>query len=197
MTCAALLILLLAAPPPGRAEVLSSSSTVNMVKFFLKTATAELPAQAIPDFLAVDAKTLPSKLRAPYRGKREELLALKKIADGRNSGLFRRMGKTDDPACEDLPLEQAVILAKAGFMEIDAQAVPFVMKETECSECELQYEFTMRRVLVPAKKNGAKPGFRYFLHEKDPLHVLIGVYQNGGKSAFGTNFFGGGHPKCR
>lgn len=184
----------------GKAGVSASSSTVAMVRFFIDTETAGLPPEGVPEFIKVDPASLPRALRRPYRAKREELLALKRIADGRKKPPLRRLGVEGSAHC-DPPTEDplaAGILTLAGYGEIYEDEESHLMEDTKCSECELRVEFTLQMVLAkpPSKRGKAELAPRYFLHHKDPLWNLIAAYR-AGRSAFGTNFFGIGRPSCR
>lgn len=200
---AALLALAVPVQAKGKAKAAAydgtaSTSTVKMVRFFVDTATTDLPPEAVPDFLAVDAKTLPAKLREPYEAKKTELLALKKVADGRKKPPLRRLGM-DAPPCE--PPKRAPNLRlyfHLGFTEVDDEELRHLMSDTSCTECELQAESSLTVVLTPpAKKGGQEVRHSLFL-EEDPMMVLIGGYRAGRKSSSGTNFFGiNMTPKCR
>ncbi len=181
---------------PAAAAVLSSSSTVNMVRYFLKTPTGELPPDAIPDFLDVDPSRLPAKLREPYDAKRRELLALKNISDGKSKPYLRL---SDEEPKRDCPGPQRMknpeLLLQAGFIEIQEHEEKRVMVDTRCTECELQSEFTLN-IVETAPKKGRPPELRYFIQSNDPLAVLVGGYRSGvapSSSPFGI----GGSPKCR
>ena len=205
-----------AAEPAGKSSGADASKptadagTLKLVNFFIKAETADLPPSRVGDFIAVDPESLPKKLRAPFLAKKEELLALKRIADGNKKAPVRRLGQDDPVPCAkpDSDPKAAWILQKAGFGEIYDNEVMRLMQDTKCSACELETEFTLKRVMkdaVPAAGDGkplagkakakGPPEIRYFLHERDPLFALIGAYR-GGKNAFGTNFFGLGTPHC-
>lgn len=195
MKAAALSLFLLCSAQAASA----SKETVALVELFLKTPTGDLPIDKIPEFIGIDHKTLPKKLQKRFLTKREELLALKRVADGRKAPYFRRMGK-DAAACGkpwDDP-NAAFILKEAGYQEIQETDVAQLMRQTKCTECELEVEFTLKRALIEKKSGKGKPTGRvqYFLHARDPLMAILGALR-AGKSPFGTNFFGTGNPSCR
>ena len=70
------------------------------------------------------------------------------------------------------------------------------MQKTNCSECELNEEFSLTIYIVPPKKKTEKAVRYLFLSQNDPLMGLIASYRAGGQG--GTNFFGsGGIGGCR
>ena len=195
-----LAVALLVAPgpvPAGAAEkAAKADDKLELVQFFLKTPVSRLPAEAIGEFLAIDPKTVPAKLRDRFEVKRQELIGLKKIADGQMKPPVRRLNQPDQTDCEP-PREMSMIgpMAQVGFVEIFEDESRRLMKDTECSECELRTEFSLTLVVTPAKKKGGKPILHYMLHGNDPLNALVAGYR-GGTKPFGTNFFGIGNPKC-
>jgi hypothetical protein len=186
----------LAAAP---AKVQASSDTVRLVEYFLKTETVDLVPGAVPKFMEVDPESLPSKLRKPYLVKKEELLALKKIADGRKKPPLRLLTESPMDSCEpEKGTEQTVgIYRLAGYANISEDEEVHLMRQTSCTECELMSEFSLKILLLPPKKKEGKPQRVLMLHDKDPLWTLVGAYRQGRENPFGTNFFGLGHPKCR
>jgi len=197
----------------GKAGI-ADKDTVKLVEMFVKTETADLPPEAIPAFMEVDPETLPDKtvqyvdpkghtlkikMKIAYGAKREELLALKRLSDGKRKAPVRRLG-LEDPKCAEPPQgsEQMVGMWKfAGYSEADEDDVNWVSAETHCSQCELETEFTLRRMswTNPPKADKQYPSIRFFFHEKDPVWVLI-VSHHTGKNPFGTAFFGTGKPTC-
>ena len=192
----------------------ADKDTVKLVELFAKTPTADLPPEAIPAYMEIDADTLPdktisyidfngktvkAKMKVAYGAKKEELLALRRLAEGKRKPPIRRLG-LDDPKCGEPPqgTEQMVGMWHfAGFSEADEQDVDWVSAETHCSTCELETEFTLKRMAWtnPPKADKRYPPIRFFFHEKDPIWVLI-VAHHTGKNPFGTAFFGVGKPTC-
>lgn len=192
----------------------ADKDTVHLVEMFIKTDTADLPPEAIPAYMEVDPDTLPdkmvqytdfngkmvkTKMKVAYGAKKEELLALKRLAEGKRKPPIRRLG-LEDPKCGEPPqgTDQMVGMWKfAGFDEADEQDVDWVSEETHCSQCELETEFTLRKMAWtnPPKAPKKYPPVRFFFHEKDPIWVLI-VAHHTGKNPFGTAFFGVGKPAC-
>ncbi|MBI3548765.1 MAG: hypothetical protein HY078_06995 [Elusimicrobia bacterium] len=184
-----------------KAKGKADADTVKMVEYFTTHEIGELPSGRIPAFLAVDESTLPKKLQMPFLARREELLTLKKIADGKNRPLLRRLGKDAARPDECMPSDDpkmARVLKLAGMDEISEDEALHLVSDTNCNECELMIEFSLRKVIDPKHKpkaKGEKPRYLYFLNQKDPLWNLVGAYR-AGKSAFGTNFFGSMKPTC-
>jgi len=193
--------LLLTAAFSAAESVASDTETVRLVELFVSAPTSDLPPEKVPEFLAVDPKALPAKLRTPWLVKREELLALKKIADGSKKPPIRRIDVPPPGAGDCVPLEGPAadaILRSAGYSDIEEAEEEFIMEQTKCSECELMVEFTLEKALkrVKGKKGEVTTRAYYFLHPKDPLWTLVGAYRAGNRNPFGTPFFGIGHPHC-
>lgn len=206
LLCAALLAAgasFAAADAKKEAKATASADTVKMVEFFTKSEISDLPPERIPAFLQVDAGTLPAKLVGPYLARKEELLTLKKMADSRNKPPIRRLDMSAPPADQCLPSDNPKmerILMMAGYGRIDEDEARKLSVDTKCTECELVVEFSLRKIADPKQKKplkkGEEPKFLFFLHEKDPLWNLVGLYRAGRNNPFGTNFFGIGHPSC-
>lgn len=180
---------------------LADKDTIQLVEFFIKSPTSDLPPSAVPAFMRVDPKTLPEKLRTPYEAKKEELLALQKIAEGKRKPLIRRYEmaepKCDKPAAGTPELLRAWTMA--GFMEATEEEVMIASSETKCSRCELETEFTLQRMSWddPKKGKNKKTGIRYFFYNMDPVWMFIDMYRKNLKVTTGTAFFGiGGPPRC-
>ena len=172
---------------------------MKLVDYFVRTPTADLPPERVPEFLAVDRGTLPRKLQDPFEAKRVELLALKKNVDGRVKPPLRMLGHEAiaEGSC-GAPREMASIglLLQCGFGEITEDEEKWLMHETNCTECELRTEFTLELVVTPAKKKGKKE-LHFLLLKDDPINTLLAGYRAGVKTT-GTSFFGiGSSPKCR
>ena len=224
----ALLALLVAASPAASAPQKRSASDPEvrkLVEYVIKVPTGELAPQTIPPFLEVDPATLPDELKGKWWAKKEELFALQKIAGGKKKAPLRRIAMEAKAKCtqEEASDQQLKIMKMAGFDRILESELLELMNKTNCSECELQEEFTLRVFqLVPGKdgklKMGGKeekaekpkeaktapagkadkPKMAYMLHETDPIWTVIATIRQGGQASAGTNFFGiGGHPKCR
>lgn len=186
---------------PAEEAFTASSTTVRMVEYFIKTETGDLPPENIPEFVAIDPKTLPSRLRPGFQSRRAELMSLKRLSDQRKRPAFRRLGKEGEKAQCDIEegSEQYVkSLRDMGFEQISKGEEDFLMEKTKCSECELQEESSMIMVLVPSAKKGEPPTRYMFMNSSDPLFALVAVYRQGKDSTTGTNFFGiGMAPFCR
>ena len=190
MTRALLLLALLAGP--CRAE--PDHDTLKMVEVFVQTPVADLPSEHIDEFLAVDAGTLPKKLREPYQRRKLELMTLKQLSHAKKKGILI----ASDDKCE-IPHEaksgEIKMLKYVGYQEIAVDEKEWVEKKTKCTEHQMLCDFTLQ--IVDEKKR--PPRRRYFLYCKsaacDPLYVLIGTYRAKirGES---TKFFGSGGPSC-
>ncbi|MBI3548764.1 MAG: hypothetical protein HY078_06990 [Elusimicrobia bacterium] len=214
---AALLAACLAAPPPAaaadkkkaksaKAETEpgvepASSDTVKMVKYFVDSEIADLPPERIPQFIAIRGETLPKKLRDPFTARRAELLSLKQMADTRSRPPIRRLNQPQlsDSSCESpREMSNAGMLGKMGFFEIDEREENQLMRETKCTECELQKEFSLTIIVItPPKGSEEKSRRRYFLNDADPLTAVVQAWRNGRQGLGGTNFFSMGHSACR
>jgi len=186
---------------PAAEKSAASPETLEMVDAFLKAKTEDLPADFIPAFMEVDPKSLPSRMRDRFLAKREELRALGRVAQSHKKAGLRRLGKKEEEAqcVYKEGSEQLVRMMKqTGFSPISDTEEEWLVKETKCTECELQEEFSLTIYFVPAKKKGGRPTRHLLLHEKDILMGMVGRYRNGAETAFGTKFFGVGMtPACR
>jgi len=170
------------------------------VDYVLKTHTGDLNPDAIPPYMELDEKTLPGRLRERFLAKKEELLALKKIAEGKKKPPLRRLGipPEEKPVCDPRTGEMHLkVLKQAGFAELASDEMRFIMDKTGCDECELMAEFSMEVVAVPPKKKEEKTLRHYLLHSSDPIWTVVAMYRDGTYRQ-GTNFFGAAMtPKCR
>ena len=192
--------LLAAAAAAAPAPAALPKDTLEMVEAFIKAPTASLPPEHIDEFLAVDPEAVPKKLRTQFRAKCEELRALKKINDGKRKAPLRRLGNDTQAQCE-APREPEVLpfMKQMGFVEVDETEEEKLERETNCTMCEMQVEFSL--VVVKQKKQSKNPKepprFHYLYHSNDPVWVLIETMRQGKKPG-GTNFFGiNMTPKCR
>ena len=178
----------------------ASAEEIKLVELILKTPTDRLVPEAIPAFMTVDPLGLPEKLREPYRAKRMELLALKKVSDAKRKPPIRRLG-LQSPKCEE-PIEGTPrflqALGFAGFVRVKKADVEAAEEETNCSECELETEFTLLRVNVEETEGKTKTKkLRYYFYGGDPIFVFIHAHQSGQPITTGTAFFGAGAmPRC-
>ncbi|HVE11821.1 MAG TPA: hypothetical protein VNI01_00385 [Elusimicrobiota bacterium] len=188
-----------AEPKPAAAKSSLDPDSLKLVQYVLRTPTGELAPETIPPFMALDPSAVPNDLKAKVLAKREELLALQKIAGGKKKAPLRRIGNDAKAKCsqEDATDAKIKIMRMAGFSLIEEHELMELMNKTNCSECELQEEFTLQVEKLPPKEKGGKPRVAYLLHESDPIFAVIATIRQGGAGT-GTNFFGvGGGPKCR
>lgn len=192
---ALILAALLSAPVLAQTD----DGTAKMVEYFVKTPIADLPAEHIDEFLAVDAQTLPKKLREPFKARKLELMTLKQLSRVKKKGILIAA----DDQCE-IPHEEKTgeiaLLQRVGYQEATEDEKEWVEKKTKCNERNMLCDFTLQIVdqnAGPKRKKRVKR--RYFFYCKaaacDPLYVLIGVYRARieGKN---TQFFGSGGPSC-
>lgn len=198
MPLAALLLLI-----PAQARAALDPDELKLVRYVLRTPTAQLAPETIPPFLELDPAELPKDLRGGWWAKKEELEALAKIAAGRKKAPLRRIGNDEEPLCEieEANARKLGILGMAGFVPVEEHEVIKLLDKTSCTECELQTEFTLRIFeKKPAGKPKKKPGRLeriYRMHAKDPLMALVSAMR-AGQEGSGTSFFGiGMYPKCR
>lgn len=197
------------------AEKAADKDTIRLVEYVVTTPTAELQPSAIPAFMKIDPASLPDqmisirhegqpkpekvKLRVAYDAKKDELVALKKIADGRNKPPIRRYGMEEAKCKEPLKGTPEVLraLTLAGFQEATDEEIRIAMQQTKCGECELETEFSLTRVSWRASKKTKKDQIRYFFFRTDPVWLFIDMYKKNLKLTTGTAFFGiGGAPHC-
>lgn len=174
----------------------ADKDTIKLVEYVTKVDTSDLDYAVVPPFMKVLPATLPKKLRAPYKAKRAELNALRKIAQNKKKPPIRRAGKEEKAKCspKEGDMQYVNALRKMSFEQIGEPEMEHLMKRTRCSECELHEESSLMAVIVPAKKKG-EPGTRYlFLSASDPWMSIIAEYRRG--SSGGTNFFGAFHGAC-
>ncbi len=175
-------------PEAGTAD----EDTVKLADIVIKSPTAELDPVLAAAFLKVDVATLPKRLRDKARGKQFELRALIKVAEGKKSGSIRQVGPAgcDPPKVtpNDIPL-----LIRLGFIEAQEWAVGEAAAQTECTELDMQCQFSLHIVDMP---KGAKPPRRYFFQERDPMLAIVQMKEKS-IDARQTGFFGVGFLKCQ
>ncbi|MDE2291240.1 MAG: hypothetical protein KGL53_04085 [Elusimicrobia bacterium] len=197
---ALLLVGLLAAPAAAaKAKAAKGSASADdkkLVDYFIKTPTGDLNPSLIPRFMALDLSKLDPKRRDAAGAKRDELDALRRIAEGKTKPPIRRAGKKPIVTCgfETGSRRKLDMLESVGFTPITEDEENFLEKKTKCSMCELTQEFTLTRYVIPAQKAAKRPEERYYLlNGSDPLMALVGQYRrgaHGGTDFFGVGFFG-------
>lgn len=171
----------------------ADETTVKLAQVVINTPTAELDPTLAGAFLKVDAQTLPVRLRSKARGKQLELRSLIQIAEGKKKGGIRVVGP-DPCVLEKFKPSDIPILLQVGFVEVGENGVDGAMRQTLCTELDLQCQFTMKIVDMP---KGARPPRRYFFQEKDPMKAIAELHDRGGKAPGQTNFFGAGFLTCQ
>jgi hypothetical protein len=86
----------------------------------------------------------------------------------------------------------------AGFVEAKKADVEDAGQETNCTECELETEFTlMRTKSKEGEGKNAKEKIRYWFYGLDPIWMFIQARRGGTHLTTGTSFFGSGNTtKC-
>lgn len=178
-----------ASPDVGTA----SPEQVQLTDIVLKTPTGELDPALAGAFLKLDTDTLPKKLRSKARGKQFELNALIKVAQGKKMGSIRPIGADQctppKPKPEDIPMMTGFL----GFVEVTEWGVAAAGSQTECTELDMQCQFSLHIVDMGPK---AKPPRRYFFQEKDPMKTIVEMKEKN-IDAKQTQFFGTGFLKCQ
>ena len=179
-----------AAVDNGTAEV----DTIKLADIAIKTPTAELDPTLAGAFLKVDTSTLPARQRAAARGKQMELRALIKVAEGKKKGGIRQVGP-DECAPPKLTKDDLKWLLNPmlGFVEAQEWAIGEAGTQTECTEQDMQCQFSLHVVNLP---KGSKPPRRFFFQERDPMLVIVQMKEKN-MSAKQTQFFGAGFLKCQ
>jgi hypothetical protein len=178
------------AADPGTAD----ADTVKLADIAIKTSTAELDPTLAGAFLKVDVSTLPSRQRKMARGKQIELRALINVAEGKKKGGIRMIGPEEcvppKMTPEDLPM---LLNPSLGFVEAQEWAIGEAGTQTECSELDMQCQFSLHIVNMP---KGSKPPRRFFFQERDPMLAIVQMKERNidGKQ---THFFGAGFLKCQ
>lgn len=174
------------AVPPGVASS-SDTATIDLVNYFLKVPTAEADPKFVPPFLAVDADSLPKKLRRKAFAKQVEIKALIKLHDEKKQGSF--VSPLEGCSEKDfvLPLEQAGLYGGMGYEEIDEDELKYVMDRTKCDEIDLGCRFSLK-IFFKKKKDR-----RLMFYAQDPIMALVAESRGKGGN---TRFFGGAGLGC-
>ena len=161
----------------------ADKTTVDIVEYFLKTPTSEANPKLIDPFMAVNAETLPKKLRAKAEGKQIEIRALIRLHDAKKKGKFIPP-PTGDCSEKDfvLPLSKVGIYKSIGYEEIDEKELDYVMSFTNCTEIDLGCRFTMK-IFFDKKKPR-----RLMFHQNDPIMGVVAASHGvgGGSHLFGS-----------
>lgn len=170
----------------------ASPDDVKLVQIFLKLPVDQLPPEAIDHFLSIDGNTLPKKLQQGFAGKKLQLYTLKQLAEGKKKGPIR----TPDANCVPPPDDRSVnigALKLAGYIEIHDEDEDCLEKQTQCSENQLECEFTLQVVNTTGPKG--KKIRHILIYKEDPVLALLEKCQPHGEGGQ-TNFFGAMQPYC-
>lgn len=194
-----LLLLLLAssavaAPKAAVDNGTADADTIKLADIAIKSSTAELDPVLAGAFLKVDTATLPARQRAAARGKQMELRALIKVAEGKKKGGIRQI-QPDECTPPKLTKDDLKWLLNPmlGFVEAQEWAIGDAGTQTECTEQDMQCQFSLHIVDLP---KGSKPPRRFFFQERDPMLVIVQMKEKN-MSAKQTQFFGAGFLKCQ
>jgi hypothetical protein len=194
-----LLLLLLAcvagaAPKAAVDNGTADADTIKLADIAIKSSTAELDPVLAGAFLKVDTQTLPARQRVAARGKQMELRALIKVAEGKKKGGIRQI-QPDECVPPKLTKDDLKWLLNpiTGFVEAEEWAIGEAGTQTECTEQDMQCQFSLHIVDLP---KGSKPPRRFFFQERDPMLVIVQMKEKN-MSAKQTQFFGAGFLKCQ
>ncbi len=182
-TLLALLLLLAAAPSRAADPVAADSSTVRLADYFVQTPINEADPKLVSPFLALDAQTLPKRLREKARAKQLAIQALLKLHDTKKKGNWLQPvgGCTAESFVK--PLKDIPAYAMAGYVPITEEELKYIMHKTNCTELDLGCQFTF--TIFYDKKKPRK----LMLHQNDPIDALA-AESHGPHGQ--TNFFGVG-----
>ncbi|MDX6770114.1 MAG: hypothetical protein SF051_11330 [Elusimicrobiota bacterium] len=172
----------------------ADADTVKLADIAVKTPTVDLDPVLAGAFLKVDTQTLPARQRVLARGKQMELRALIKVAEGKKKGGIRMTGPD---GCKPPKLTQDdlkwLLNPLLGFVEAQEWAIGEAGTQTECTELDMQCEFSLHIVDMP---KGSKPPRRFFFQERDAMLVIVQMKERS-INAKQTQFFGTGFLKCQ
>lgn len=179
--------------PAGEPRPAADATTIKLVEHVLKTPTSDLDPTLARAFLKLDVGALPARLRTKARVKRLELNSLIAVSSGRKKGSIRFIGAEGCVPPKPTPADIPFMVSAGGFVEVQEWALAEASAQTECSEQDLQCEFTLHIVDMP---KGRKPPRRYFFQERDPMLAIVQMKEKNieGKQ---THFFGAGFLKCQ
>jgi hypothetical protein len=186
----ALLLSLLLAAAPLRAEGkktadsgTADATAVQLADYFVKTDVADANPKLVEPFLAIDAATLPKRLREKAAAKQVEIRTLLKLHDTKKKGNW--VQPVDGCKITDIvkPLKDIPIYKLAEFVELKEDEEQFVMSKTNCTELNMGCEFSLIIFFEKGKPR------QLMLQGKDPLWAIVAqMHGKGGQ----TNFFGTG-----
>lgn len=172
-------------------QVSADETTLKLARVVLDTPTAELDPTLAGAFLKVDAETLPIRLRTKARGKQLELRSLIAIAEGKKKGGIRVVGP-EGCTPEEFKAADIPMLLAVGFVEAYETGIDGAQQQTQCTELDMQCQFTLKIVDTP----GSKRPRRYFFQERDPMLAIVQLKEQGAKAGQ-TNFFGSTFLTCQ
>ena len=173
---------------PSSVAASTGAATVELVEYFLKVPTSEADPKFVPQFLAVDAQSLPKKLRRKAQSKQIEIQTLIKLHDEKKAGSF--VMPLEGCTAKDfvLPLDQAALYLTLGFEEIDEDELKYVTDRTKCDEVDLGCRFSLK-IFFQKKKDR-----RLMFNASDPIMAIVAEARSKGGS--GSHLFGGGAIGC-
>jgi hypothetical protein len=187
-----------AAPAAEQAAASGDAGTADadqrqLAVLVLTEETSALDPALASAFMKLDVETLPKKLRLKARAKQLELNALVKVSEGKKKGGIRMVDAAGCTPPNPTPDMIPFMLGIGGFVEVQEVPTADAEVQTECTELDMQCQFSLHIVRFP---KGSKPPRRLFIQEKDPMALIIAM-KDKNMQARQTNFFGTGFLKCQ
>lgn len=165
------------------------------IKAFVETPISELNSRWIERMMAVDENEVPEKLRFKLRARKLELRALKDIRAGEKKG-FVRMPEKECDIPTDSKSDDEKALKAAGFEFLEDHEEELLEQKTHCTERQLMCEFSLQIVVARDPKTKKVRTRHYYIHERDPLFVIVAAARKGNNIGGNTDFFGKVPPAC-
>ena len=166
--------------PAALEQATADKATVELVRYFLKVPAYEVDTKLVGRFLAVDAGTLPQKIRGKALAKQAEIRDLINIHDTKKAGSLIQPKEGCSEKDFVVPLEQAAFYA--GYEEVNEDELKYVKDKTKCTEIDLGCRFSLKIFFKKGKDR------RLMFVPADPIMAVVAESHKGGT----TNFFGMG-----
>jgi hypothetical protein len=161
----------------------ADKTTVQLVEYFLKTPPADANPALVDPFLAVDASSLPKKLRSKAAAKQTEIRALVRLHDTRKAGsIIQPMEGCTEKAFVK-PLSMAGFFPFPDYEVVNEDELKYVMDKTRCTEIDLGCRFSMLIFFEKKKDRVVK------FAASDPIMAIVAESR---RKTGSTNFFGSG-----
>ncbi len=183
MTTAWIFLLAMSARAAAPASVSADSATVKLAEYFVRTPVPDENPHLVEPFLAVNADTLPARLREKALARQLELRSLLRLHDTKKKGNWLQPASDCDMHSfikhfHDMPAYQM-----AGYVPITEDEEKYIMGKTHCTELDMGCQFTLTIFYDKGRPR------RLMLHMNDPLDALAAESHHPGGQ---TNFFGVG-----